>query len=320
MEPWTIGSIVIGGILLIAGIVTLIVFITIGNNRPTMYKCDSHKCKLDPKGTMNLEKCKSSCPGSGPSPKLNGPVLYLLPEAGGFNIEDIKLTTGGYLLDPALAKKMFPGGIAVVANHSDKAGLDSQYNDSKVTRLAKKSGLPIRKWISFYFGKDGNWCRCQNGAWMSNKPPNQKGKIECKGAGIPCPQCEEQNKWVQWDIDKCNLCTYKSKSKPNPLCLTGKNNVVQHLLSICTGVPDLEGIMFDDESGDPTYIIQALEEVKTLWDKSTGKSLMLRMDRWTLKANSPRPLGSRQVVLGPCLGLGTRPRTNELLHFSASSL
>ena len=289
MEPWTIGSIVIGGILLIAGIVTLIVFITIGNNRPTMYKCDSHKCKLDPKGTMNLEKCKSSCPGSGPSPKLNGPVLYLLPEAGGFNIEDIKLTTGGYLLDPALAKKMFPGGIAVVANHSDKAGLDSQYNDSKVTRLAKKSGLPIRKWISFYFGKDGNWCRCQNGAWMSNKPPNQKGKIECKGAGIPCPQCEEQNKWVQWDIDKCNLCTYKSKSKPNPLCLTGKNNVVQHLLSICTGVPDLEGIMFDDESGDPTYIIQALEEVKTLWDKSTGKSLMLGWTGGLSAANSPRP-------------------------------
>lgn len=250
----------------------------------------------------------NSSPKGGGSRSTNG-TLYLLPEAlsgGGFNVKDIILTTKtNNLIDPIVARNLFPQGLAVIANNSgtNAAGLQAQWNNPRITKLAKDSGLAIHKWISFYFGKDGNWCRCQNGAWTDTKHhPERVGKIECTAKkGVPCDSCTDKdiNKWVPWDSKTCSVC----KTPNNNLCLTGGNSVVDKILAICTGVPDLEGIMFDDEVGDPTYIIEAMEAVKTQWDKTTGKNLLLGWTGGVSAANNPRPRNlPGKYVWDVCLG------------------
>tara|TARA_R110002074_G_scaffold378647_2_gene556526 strand:- start:264 stop:1364 length:1101 start_codon:yes stop_codon:yes gene_type:complete len=213
-------------------------------------------------------------PRSGPIKPIAGNVLYLLPEVGGFDTKDIVLTADGNLLGPDTASKMFPGGIAVVANNSDPEGLDSQYSNSKVTKLATDSGLVIRKWISFYFGKDGKWCRCQN--------------------------CDT----TETDPNKFNCCKYQTLKQSQ--CLTNTTDtstVIDNIYTLCETIPDLEGIMFDDEVGDPTYIIKALEGVKTMWDKSTNKRLKLGWTSGVSAAKLPRPRNlPGKYIWDICLG------------------
>ena len=226
-------------------------------------------------------------------PSYKGPALYLLPEKAGFTYPDIKLTTSGYLIDPTLARKMFPGGIVAIANNAG-VSLEDQWNDPKITKLVNASGLPLRKWITFYFGKDGQWCRCQNGA-------DKDGTVTCTDKSHPCPSCKSSTDRVKWDLQKCSLCTYNKDT--DTLCLTGTNSVVNKILGICEQYPDLDGIMFDDEEGDPTYIIAALEGVKTLWDQSHNKKLLLG---WTAKVDSagfPRPRNLKgKYTWDVCLG------------------
>ena len=67
---------------------------------------------------------------TGPTPggsTPGGPVLYLLPEVNGFNAEDIELTENGYLVDPAVVKRLFPGGLGVIANNASSLPLETQY-------------------------------------------------------------------------------------------------------------------------------------------------------------------------------------------------
>ena len=214
------------------------------------------------------------------TPRYEGAALYLLPEVGGFDAEDIKLTGGDCFIDPSVASKMFTGGIVVIANNADPNGLDAQWNNTRVLNLVDKSGLPLRKWISFYFGKDGIWCKCANGA-------DKDGEIKCTSAGKPCQKCTSTES-VKWNINTCSLCKNLDN---NYKCLTGHNSVVDQILAICNNVPDLEGIMFDDEVGDPTNIIQVLETVKKEWDKKNRKGLLLGWTRGLKDANLLRPRG-----------------------------
>ena len=232
-----------------------------------------------------------------PAPPSKGAALYLLPERDGFTYPDIKLTTSGYLIDPTLARKMFPGGIVAIANNA--GDLESQWNNVKITKLVNASGLPLRKWITFYFGKDGSWCRCQNGAWTDKSKPAHLGEVQCSGPNKPCPNCKNSTDWVKWDLNTCSLC----KTDNDTLCLTGTNSVVNKILGICEQHPDLDGIMFDDEVGDPTYIIAALEGVKTLWDNSHSKKLLLGWTATVSSANLPRPRNLQgKYTWDVCLG------------------
>ena len=159
--------------------------------------------------------------------------------------------------------------------------------------MAKESNVSIHKWITFYFGKDGPFCRCQNGAGTD-------GKIQCTGNKHPCLTCiTDKKEWVKWISDTCSICKTPTKS----LCITGDNSVVDQILQICNSVPDLKGIMFDDEEGDPTDIIKAMESVKTQWDKKTGKSLKLGWTGGVSAANLSRPRNiNGKYTWDVCLG------------------
>jgi hypothetical protein len=183
-----------------------------------------------------------------------------MPEADGFNVKDlVPYSSGGKksLIDPAVANQKFKS-VAVVANYSDP-NFESQYTDELVTNL----GLPVIKWIVFYFGKDGPYCKCQNGA-------DEHGMIQCGGPGDPCTACKAKNDSVKWELGPCNLCKYNDPSNPNKPCFPGKSvgSVVEDLFKACNDIKGLRGIMYDDETGDPAYTIKALELVKEKWDNA----------------------------------------------------
>ena len=199
-------------------------------------------------------------------------VLYIMPEANGFNIKDlVPYSSGGKksLINPVIAKQYFKS-VAVVANHSDP-NFESQYTDELVTNL----GLPVIKWVVFYFGKDGPYCRCQNGA-------DKNGMIECGAKGDPCTTCKAEKDSVQWNLNSCNLCKYKDPSNPNKLCFPGTQagSVVEDLVQVCKGIKGLRGIMYDDETGDPANTVTALEMVKDEWDKANPSEPPLMLG-WT---------------------------------------
>ena len=92
----------------------------------------------------------------------------------------------------------------------------------------------------------------------------QFNQIQCTGPKIPCETCKG-TEWVNWNINQCDLCSKGAQGVGNnkTFCLSGSPaTVVSEIYQLCSTVPDLEGIMFDDESGDPTYTVQALEQVK----------------------------------------------------------
>ena len=221
-------------------------------------------------------------------------VLYIMPEANGFNIKDlVPYSSGGKksLIDPVIAKQYFKS-VAVVANYSDP-NYESQYTDELVTNL----GLPVIKWVVFYFGKDGSYCRCQNGA-------DKNGMIKCGGPGDPCTTCKAKNDLVKWDRNSCDLCKYKGDG--NKPCFPGgqAGSVVEEIYQVCTGIKGLRGIMYDDETGDPAYTVQALEMVKEKWDNANpSKPLMLGSTGTVSSSKLERPRNEKgkytwDIVLG----------------------
>jgi len=88
--------------------------------------------------------------------------LFLYPETGGFNVKDF----GGFP-DPAVVKKNF-SSITVIASRSVKNFTD-QWSDPKVLKLSQDSGLPVVKWLVYYFGNDGPLCMCNEA--MCKCPP-----------------------------------------------------------------------------------------------------------------------------------------------------
>ena len=183
----------------------------------------------------------------------NGGSLFLYPETGGFNVKDF----GGFP-DPAVVKKNF-SSITVIANRSVKNFTD-QWNDPKVLKLSQDSGLPIVKWLVYYFGNDGPLCMCNEA--MCKCPPPPK---------------------------KCTI----TPGIPNPTTCDGvKDMIIKEV-----GTYGVKGILYDDETGNPDAIIACLEGVAAAvpglqlgWSSSVG----------TAKQTSPKSKGSRvwDIVLG----------------------
>jgi len=93
-------------------------------------------------------------------------TLFLYPESNGFQIPDF----GGFP-DAQTVKKNFHT-IAVVANHA--GDYVSQWNDPHVLELKKNTGLPVNRWLAYYFGKDSSWaCMCN---WAGCKPGSMSGQ------------------------------------------------------------------------------------------------------------------------------------------------
>ena len=223
-------------------------------------------------------------------------VLYLLPETGGFGVDDIELDNG-YLIDPTVVKNNFKK-IAVIANMSIPSWKD-MYTEPNIKNLLKASNLSIEKWVTIYMAKDGSFCRCQRGTFdctkksMNNQQSYICGKqnkrfidyVNCDGSKSPCNTCKEKDELVQFNINECDLCNKDSDGKNN-LCLTSSDkypSVVDKIYSEISKISDLSGIMYDDEEGDPKYIIQAFEAIKDKWDKNHTNKLKLG---WTLAVNS----------------------------------
>ena len=250
-----------------------------------------HSTTLDPSPPTSYT-CKKTTPNS-------DAVLYIMPEANGFNVKDLvayKAPTTGVesLIDPVVAKNNFKN-VAVVANYSDP-NFENHYTDPLVTNI----GLPLNKWIVFYFGKDGPYCKCQNGA-------DENGMIKCGGAGDPCTTCKANNDSVKWQPGPCNLCKYKDPNNPNKPCFPGKSvgSVVEDIFKACNGIKDLRGIMYDDETGDPAYIVKALELVKEKWDQANPSEppLMLGSTGTLSSSKKERPRDEQgectwDIVLG----------------------
>ena len=244
---------------------------------------------------MKLVRGRSCGGGGGGGGGGGDAVLYIMPEANGFNVKDlVPYSSGGKksLIDPVVAKQKFKS-VAVVANYSDP-NFESQYTDELVTNL----GLPVIKWVVFYFGKDGPYCKCQNGA-------DEHGKIQCGGPGDPCSTCRAKNDSVKWELGSCNLCKYKSAN--NKPCFPGESagSVVEDLFQACNGIKGLRGIMYDDETGDPAYTVKALELVKDKWDKAnpSGPPLMLGSTGTVSSSKKERPRDEQgkytwDIVLG----------------------
>ena len=224
-----------------------------------------------------------------PSNTKDGATLYIMPEANGFDISDIvpfKASNGCcYLIDPETVNKNFPGGVAVVANAS--GDIDAQYNHKYIKSLVDASCVPMIKWIVFYFGKDGKFCRCQNGV-------ESDGKVACGDGDQPVckTQCAGKTKddRVPWDVNDCNICKYASSTE-YPTCLQGSSNstVFDLIYKTCSDIEDLQGIMFDDETGDPRYVVQLLEQIKDKWDSTHSNKLMLGWTGGLSAAKLPRP-------------------------------
>ena len=99
-------------------------------------------------------------------PDYHGPkgILFLYPEAGGFDVPDF----GGFP-DPETVKENFHT-IAVVANHAAHDFV-SHWEDKHVVALQKASGVPVERWLAYYFGKDSKWaCQCNaSGCWRDKR-------------------------------------------------------------------------------------------------------------------------------------------------------
>ena len=193
------------------------------------------------------------------------PTLYLLPEANkpAFKRPDTVMfkTDDGkeYLVDPDVVKNNF-SKIAVIANTS-QSGWINMYKEKEILNLQNATNLPIEKWLSFYFDIDGPLCQCRVGA--STKL--QKQCFAADGSGDP---------------------GYSEANCLNDISINGKKqkSVVNRVYDMCKQVgDDLVGIMFDDEEGTPTMIVQAMEAVKDMWDKTHTKKLKLG---WSLEVRS----------------------------------
>lgn len=187
-------------------------------------------------------------------------ILFLYPESPGFNVPDF----GGFP-DAKTVQDNFHT-IAVIGNHA--GNFVSQWNDPNVVKLQKDTGLPLVKWLAYYFGTDSSW------ACMCNAKGCAKGSMG--GMGKSCNDCSlTVKKQISSDIQKYNIT----------------------------------GIFFDDEEGDPTCIVQAMENVKDIfpnlqlgWTKSLGSA----------KATSPDLVGNKDWDV--CLGQAYTDTTTDLYN------
>lgn len=162
-------------------------------------------------------------------------ILFLYPEAGGFDVPDF----GGFP-DPETVKENFHT-IAVVANHAADDFV-SHWEDKHVLALQKASGVPVERWLAYYFGKDSNWsCQCNaSGCWPAKNT---------RGSPSNSTVCNtDVMKQVKYDVT-----TY-----------------------------GIVGIMFDDEVGDSKLIADAMEaaaketDIKLGWTLSLGTAKQCR--------------------------------------------
>lgn len=197
-----------------------------------------------------LTRPKASPPTPGPptpSPQVIEPTLFLYPESSGFNMNDFDST------------KQFPSGevikngfnsISVVANRSADDWKD-HWTDPKVTQLIKKTGLPLVKWVAYYFGKTGNLCACNYTCNVNGQPGSPT---------IPC--CGGPD-----NVDKETIKSYPQN------CYTD----VVDLITKEVKENGISGVLYDDEENDPSFIVQALNKVrdnipglKLAWSKDLG--------------------------------------------------
>jgi len=204
----------------------------------------------------------TSPPGSSGVDAQGRGTLFLYPEKGGFQVPDF----GGFP-DAQSVKKNFHT-IAVVANHV--GDFISQWNDPHVLELKKNTGLPVTKWLAYFFGDDSSWaCMCNN---KGCKPGSMGGQPK--------------------DCIKCGQAVLTEVTK----------DIQQHQIS---------GILFDDEVGNPTCIVQAFEQAKVHfpslqlgWTKALGSA----------KASSPDNLGKDNWDI--CLGQAYTDETNDFYNGS----
>ena len=206
-------------------------------------------------------------------------TLFLYPESAGFTVADF----GGFP-DAATVKNNFHT-IAVVANHA--GDYMSQWNDPHVQALKSASGLPVTKWLAYYFGKDSNWaCMCNwgvKGDTTSTNPPYPT----C----TPRPTDSTTQKFT--DVKDCTSCT-------QAVLIEVSKNVQQHQIS---------GILFDDEVGQPTCIVEAMEQAK---DKFPSLQLGWTKSLGNAKQSSPENLGKLQWDI--CLGQAYTDTTTDLYN------
>ena len=158
----------------------------------------------------------------------------------------------------------------MVANHA--GDYVSQWNDPHVLELKKNTGLPVNRWLAYYFGKDSNWaCICN---WAGCDPGSMGGKPR---------NCTECGQAVLTEVTK---------------------NIQQHQIS---------GILFDDEVGNPSCIVEAFEQAKVKfpsiqlgWTKSLGSA----------KQSSPENLGKDKWDI--CLGQAYTDLTNNFYNGSCN--
>lgn len=242
-----------------------------------------YHCSFNKKEGMVVEQAISigSSSPSAHSPLKNCTVsstdekgtLFLYPEATGFDVPDFN----GFP-DPEVVKNNFHT-IAVVANHSTKS-FPKQWTHPKVQELAAATGLPVTKWLSYYFGSDSNWaCMCN---WKGCAAGSMNGQARnCSNLPGGCTQTVFNQ--VATDVQN-----YK-----------------------------ISGILFDDEVGDPSCIVKAMEYAKQNirthngplqlgWTKSLGSA----------KASSPDNTGSLEWDV--CLGQAYTDNTNSLYNGSCN--
>lgn len=186
-------------------------------------------------GTNKTSTNNSLIPHSAPKPSQTKPlpvsqnsiqnnskgILFLYPESKGFNVPDF----GGFP-DAKTVQDNFHT-IAVVANHT--GDFVSQWNDPSVTKLQSDTGLPLVKWLAYYFGTDSSWaCMCN---WKGCK----KGSMGAMGRS--CSECAlVVKKQITSDIQKYNITGILFDDEVgNPLCIVQAMENIKDLFGIQLG-------------------------------------------------------------------------------------
>ena len=231
----------------------------------------------------NINSCKSNTIGSS---KIQGEkgTLFLYPETGGFD----NLDFGGFP-SPEVVKSNFHT-IAVVGNHAaGDSGLKNIFYHPKVLQLQKETNLPLVNWMAYYFGYDSEmFCYCNiKGCELLGKCSNP--------AYTDKKTCEKNGGTWTWPPQDCEKCKVA-------LCSEVMKNIKEY---------NLVGILFDDEVGDPSCIVDSMEYVKSKcpslqlgWTKSLGNA----------KQTSPDNLGKMNWDI--CLGQAYTDTTTNLYNGS----
>ena len=245
---------------------TYILFIYINYNKSLemMTNYENNELESDCESDEDIEKLSQSTLNIKNQNDLSKGTLYLYPESQGFDVKDF----GGF--PPADIVRESFHTIAVIANHaSGDEMIKKQFNNPQVIQLQQESGLPVVRWMAYYFGVDSAlFCDCNiKGCTLEGTPQN-------------CANCKQELlKQLHKDVQQYNLT----------------------------------GILFDDEVGDPTCIVDAMESVKSIyptmqlgWTKSLGNA----------KEMNPSNLGKLDWNI--CLGQAYTDTTTNLYNGSCN--